>query len=60
MIGYALLLITYFSNGQVDTVKPVLPTVFESQYDCEKEIKFEEMKLPPLKVNQELICGEVH
>lgn len=58
MIGYAIILITMFSNGQVRDVVPVEPVVYKTMFECEQALKFKKYELPPLSANQEIKCAE--
>lgn len=58
-VGYVMLIVTLFSNGQVERTEPVSTELYQTQYECEADIKFQETRLH-LDDNQQIVCGEVY
>lgn len=58
-VGFVMLIVTLFSNGQIEHSEPVSTELYDSQYQCEADIKFQESRIH-LEKNQQLVCGEVY
>lgn len=58
-VGYVMLIVTLFSNGQVERTEPVSTELYQTQYECEADIKFQESRFH-LADNQQIVCGEVY
>lgn len=59
-VGFVMLIVTLFPNGQVESFKPISEDLYFTMDQCERDKPNQAMLISGgVKDNQELVCSEV-